>query len=87
MPSAGTLDRVKRVVRESLKIDAAAVLADDMKLVGGEYEIDSLDVLLIITNLEKEFGVQIREGTMDKSAFATIETLAGFVEQLQKASA
>ncbi|MFN5944921.1 MAG: acyl carrier protein [Phycisphaerae bacterium] len=84
MPSAGTLERVKRVVRESLKIDASAALADDMKLVGGEYEIDSLDVLLIITNLEKEFGVQIREGTMDKSAFATIHTLATFVEHLPK---
>lgn len=87
MPSAETLERVKQVVRESIKIDKAAVLADDMKLVGGEYEIDSLDVLLIITNVEKEFGVQIREGTIDKTAFATVGTLADFVEKLTKAKA
>ncbi|MFN7430650.1 MAG: acyl carrier protein [bacterium] len=85
MPSTETLERVKRVVRESLRIDASATLADDMKLVGGEYEIDSLDVLLIITNIEKDFGVQIREGTMDKTAFATVQTLSGFVENLREA--
>lgn len=87
MPSDGTLERVKRVVRESLKLDATATLANDMKLMGGEYEIDSLDVLLIITSLEKEFGVQIREGTINNSAFATISTLAEFLENLAEAGA
>ena len=77
-----TIQRVKTVLRTSLKLDDGAVLADDMPLVGGEYDMDSLDILLVITNVEKEFGVKISEGTMDRSAFATIRTLADFVEVL-----
>ncbi len=80
--TAVTLLRVKSVLRNSLKLDESAQLADDMPLVGGEYDLDSLDILLVITNIEKEFGVRISEGTMDRRAFATIRTLADFVEQL-----
>jgi acyl carrier protein len=78
--SVETVQRVKTVLRSCLKLDADAVVADDMPLMGGEYDIDSLDILLIITTIEKEFGVQIREGTMDRKAFATIRTLADYVE-------
>lgn len=74
-----TTERVKRVIRESLKLDAATTLDDHMPLVGGEYDLDSLDILLIITNLEKTFGIQIREGTMSKAQFASIGTLAEYV--------
>lgn len=78
-----TIQRVKAVLRASLKLDAAAEIADDMALIGGEYDLDSLDILLLITNLEREFGVSIQEGTMKREAFATISTLTGFVEQLK----
>lgn len=77
-----TIQRVKSVLRSSLKLDDAAPMADDMPLIGGEYDLDSLDILLIITSIEKDFGIQIREGTMDRKAFATILTLAEYVELL-----
>ncbi|MBS0197010.1 MAG: hypothetical protein JSR77_09645 [Planctomycetes bacterium] len=70
------------MLRNSLKLDESALLADEMPLVGGEYDLDSLDILLVITNIEKEFGVRISEGTMDRKAFATTRTLADFVQQL-----
>lgn len=78
--SVATVQRVKAVLRSCLKLDEDAVITDDMPLMGGEYDIDSLDVLLIITTIEKEFGVQIREGTMDRKAFASIQTLSDHVE-------
>lgn len=78
--SVATVQRVKSVLRSCLKLDEDAVITDDMPLMGGEYDIDSLDVLLIITTIEKEFGVQIREGTMDRKAFASIQTLADHVD-------
>lgn len=81
-----TLDRIKHVLRTSLKLDSSVEFEDQMPLVGGEYDLDSLDILLVITNIEKEFGVRIREGTMDRSAFATLRTLADFVEQLRQQS-
>jgi acyl carrier protein len=80
MPS--TLERVKAVLRSSLKLGAEAELADDMPLVGGEYDLDSLDILLVVTNIEKEFGFKVREGAMDKKAFATVKTLAAFVDSI-----
>ena len=81
-----TMERIKGVLRTSLKLDPGAQFADQMPLVGGEYDLDSLDILLVITNIEKEFGVRIREGTMDRSAFATLRSLADFVEQLGPAA-
>jgi acyl carrier protein len=78
--SRETLERVKTLLRSSLKLDADADLADDMPLVGGEYDLDSLDILLIITNIEKEFGIKVREGTMDRTAFTTVGSLADFVD-------
>jgi acyl carrier protein len=81
--SSETLDRVRQILRSSLKLEPDAELAADMPLLGGEYDLDSLDVLLVITNIEKEFGLQIRDGTMDRSAFASLGTLAGFVDRLR----
>lgn len=82
MPSTETLGRVKKVIRACLKVSEETALDDKMPLVGGEFDLDSLDVLLIVTELEKEFGVKIREGAMGKAAFADIETLGNFVEGL-----
>lgn len=84
MQNVETLDRVKKVIRACLKLSEQAVLEDTMPLVGGEYDLDSLDILLIVTELEKEFGVKIKEGTMGKAAFKDIKTLGAFVEGLQR---
>jgi acyl carrier protein len=81
--SPDTLQQVKSVLQSALKIDASTDLDDDTPLIGGEYDVDSLDILLIVTELEKAFGVRIREGTMDRTAFATVRTLADFVESLR----
>ena len=78
-----TIQRIKAILRSSVKLDEDTVLADDMPLMGGEYDLDSLDILLLITNIEKDFGVQIREGTMDRGAFKTLRSLADFVETLR----
>jgi acyl carrier protein len=85
MSSAETLSRVKRVIGTCLKVDERVVFADDMPLVGGEYDLDSLDILLIVTELEKEFGVAIRDGQMNKAAFTSVSTLARFIEGLPRA--
>ena len=81
--SAETMDRLKRVLRSTLKIGDDAALPESMPLIGGEYELDSLDVLLLITNVEKEFGIRLREKEMDRSAFATLSSLGDLVERLR----
>lgn len=82
MPSVETLVRVKTVLRTCLKVEEATPLADTMPLVGGEYDMDSLDILLLVTELEREFGVKIHESTMDKGAFSSVSTLGDYIEKL-----
>ncbi|MBC7772605.1 MAG: hypothetical protein H7210_08945 [Pyrinomonadaceae bacterium] len=77
-----TIQRIKSILRTSLKYDAGVELGDDMPLIGGEYDLDSLDILLVITNIEKDFGIRIREENMNRKAFTTIRTLADFVDSL-----
>jgi acyl carrier protein len=84
--SPQTLDRIKSILQTCLKIDAATQLPDDMPLIGGEYDVDSLDILLIITEIEKAFGVRIKEGTMNRAAFTSVQTLAAYVDSLKAAS-
>lgn len=81
MPSDDTLRRVKEVLRESLKLGEDAPIADDMPLIGGEYDLDSLDILLVVTNIEKQFAIKIPNESVGREAFASVTTLAGFVER------
>ena len=80
MPSPDTLRRAKNVIRTSLKMGDRVDIADDMVLVGGEYDLDSLDILLIVTNIEKEFGFKINEASMNKSAFGNLSSLADYID-------
>lgn len=80
MPSSATIDRVKQIVRDSLKLTPEAKMDDHMPLIGGEHDFDSLDVLLVVTNIEKEFGIKIPDRKVGRQVFTSIDTLAQFVE-------
>ena len=80
-----TTDRIKRILRRDLKLGDAATIGDDMPLAGGEFDLDSLDLLLLITNIEKEFGIKVVDGSIKRETFATVTTLASFVESARTA--
>jgi acyl carrier protein len=82
MPTSETLERVKGVLRECLKLGPSAVIEDDMPLIGGDYDLDSLDILLVVTSIEKEFNVKIPNESLGRSAFESVVTLADFVESM-----
>lgn len=86
MPDVQTLHRVKRIIRDSLKLGADADIGDAMPLIGGEYDLDSLDILLVVTNIEKEFAIKIPNEAVGREAFANVTTLAEFVESHQNPS-
>jgi acyl carrier protein len=69
-----------------LKLDADVTIPNDMPLMEGEYDIDSLDVLLIVTELERAFDVVIEDGAMQPTDLRTIDTLSGFIEGLCESS-
>ena len=74
------MERIKAILRRDLKLGEKAVIEDDMPLVGGDLDLDSLDLLLLITSVEKEFGIKFAAGGAGREAFKTVETLARFIE-------
>ena len=76
-----TSETVKRVIRESLQLEPELEIADDMTLSGGEYDLDSLDMLLIVTSLEKAFGMKIPNDKLGPETFASVGTIVAFIEQ------
>ena len=80
-PSHETLERVKEILRSDLRLGADLEIADDAPLFGGDLDLDSLDVLLLVSSIEKAFGVKIPNDEIDRDAFESTTTLARFVER------
>jgi len=75
-----TLIRIKAIMRRDLKLGDQVAIPDDLPLVGGDFDLDSLDVLLLVTSVEKEFGIKISDGTIGREVFSSVSTLASFVD-------
>ena len=83
--SGPTIERIKTILRRDLKLGDGAVIGDDMALAGGEFDLDSLDLLLLIGSMEKEFGIRVVEGSIKRESFASVATLAAFVDEARRA--
>lgn len=55
-------------------------IADDAPLFGEGLGLDSVDALELVVALEKEFGVRIQSHEVGKEAFASVSTLATFID-------
>ncbi len=80
MPSEATLNRLRAILRRDLKLGPDAPIPDDMPLAGGEFDLDSLDMLMLVTSVEKEFAIKINNEQLGREAFASVAALASFVE-------
>jgi len=78
------LDRISSLLRRDLKLGPSAAISEQTVLIGGDMDMDSIDILLVLTSLEKEFGVQLTSDKVSKSAFQTVGTLVAFVEQTRE---
>ena len=81
------LDSLKAIIRRDLNLGANEEIADDMPLVGGEMDLDSLDVLMLVTSIEKKYGIKISSEQHGKDAFGSVATLAAFIEHSAGADA
>lgn len=80
--SQDTLDRVKIVIVKTLGIqDRADALEASTELFGSMPELDSMAVVALSVNLEREFDFEIDDEDFTGEVFETIGTLAEFVEQ------
>jgi acyl carrier protein len=71
---------VLQVLDEVLSMQGRALrFKSDTRLLGGIPELDSMAVVGVITALEERFGITIDDDEIDGSTFATVGSLAGFV--------
>jgi 3-hydroxyacyl-[acyl-carrier-protein] dehydratase len=84
MPNAldpNLLEQLKNMIRRDLKLGANTAIADDMQLFGStDLDLDSLDILLLVTNIEKQLGVRIPNEAVGQAIFKDVATLALYIQ-------
>jgi acyl carrier protein len=76
------LDDIKTILTDVLGLGAAgAGLKADTPLLGSLPELDSMAVVSLIGALEEHFGIAIDDDDISASTFATVGSLASFVDE------
>ncbi len=61
-----------------IDVRPADIKADE-QLIGGNLDIDSIDVLEMVIMIEKDYGVKIDNRELGVKVFATLRTLAEYI--------
>ncbi|PYV51557.1 MAG: acyl carrier protein [Acidobacteria bacterium] len=79
---ANVKEQLKPIILNSLRITdmTPADLRDDQPLLGGELEIDSIDVLQIVLEIERHFGIKLVQGNFNQKHLESINSLASIIE-------
>ena len=82
MQSASISARIKRLIVDTLHLEGldAQSIADDSPLFGEGLGLDSVDALELVVALEKEFDIRIQSHEVGREAFASVRSMAEFVE-------
>jgi len=76
------LEEVKTLLTDVLNLGpAGASLTADSPLLGSLPELDSMAVVTLIGALDEHFGIAIDDDDISASTFATLGSLAAFVEE------
>jgi acyl carrier protein len=76
------LDRVRRILRDTLQLGARAdQLTEHSRLLGGIPEFDSMAVVGIVTSIEEEYGLTIDDDELSADVFETVGSLSQFITQ------
>ena len=76
-------EKLKRLIVEELNIEdiAPQEIEDDEPLFGKKLGLDSIDAVEIVFQVEKTFGVAIKDMKEGRPALQSINTLAAFIEK------
>lgn len=76
-----TLDGVRNLLKSALQLgERADRLTEDSALLGAIAELDSMAVVTVITMMEENYGIQVEDDEISADTFATVGTLARFLE-------
>jgi acyl carrier protein len=75
-------EQLKPIILKSLRITDMTPedLRDDQPLMGGELEIDSIDILQLVLEIERHFGIKLVQANFDQKHFESLNTLASIIE-------
>lgn len=73
--------RLIAILRSDLQIGPEAEIGPDTPLIGGDFDLDSLDMVMLVTSVEKEFGIKLSDSQVGQEAFKTVRTLVEFLER------
>ena len=75
------IEPVKRILRDTLQLGRRAdALNEDSALLGAIPELDSMAVVTILTLFEEEFGIEVNDDDISAETFATVGSLARFLQ-------
>jgi acyl carrier protein len=79
-------DELRSIILKSLLLGdfRPEDLRDDTPLLDGTLEIDSIDVLQLVLEVERRFGVRMVSGELDRSVWRDINSLAAAIEAKQR---
>jgi len=74
--------QLKVIIIQGLRIKdrTPESLRDEERLMDGDLEIDSIDILQLILEIERHFGIKLVDGDFDMAAWESIDTLAAAVD-------
>jgi acyl carrier protein len=75
-------EQLKPLILSSLRVTDMTPedLHDDQPLLGGDLEIDSIDILQLILEIERHFGIKLVDGEFDEKAWGSIDSLSATIE-------
>jgi acyl carrier protein len=79
---ASVKEQLKPIILKSLRITdlTPADLRDDQPLIGGELEIDSIDILQLVLEIERHFGIKLVQANFNQKSLESINALAAIIE-------
>ncbi|HEY2587246.1 MAG TPA: 3-hydroxyacyl-ACP dehydratase FabZ family protein [Tepidisphaeraceae bacterium] len=75
------LDQLKVLLRRDLKLGPDIAIPDDMPFSGTDADFDSLDILLLLSSIERQFKLKIPSEAVGKEVFRNLSTLADYIER------
>ncbi len=75
--------RLKQVIVADLNLEEITPeqIRDDEVLFGEGIGLDSLDAVELVVVVKKHFGIEIKDMTEGRAAFASVDSLARFIEE------
>lgn len=79
-----TLNALELILRRDLKLGHDVPISSGTPLMGGDHDLDSLDILMLLTSVEKEFNIKIPNDAVRRDAFTNVGTLARYIDERRR---